>query len=1164
MNGDEDGDERAAAHTPSTAMSVTNPRRRHSKQEDAKPVNTVTVNVSVAATADVDAAINEEAASIHSSSLPPHHPDRHLTHSHSQTSSHSQSQPRSVHVAVANTSRSMPDTNGDHDHDHGNNSSRIQLRDSSNSSRSSSSVKTNNSSLSLSSPSMTPSESQKQIQDVDLDTIECSPHPSRAFAYCSYWFRRAMSYTRDRLSPSRIRRDWRPKHSYRAKLVACVTFGFLLFFLLYYFDSFAASVSGYGRPMAITCFATAWDFSGCGLNGADCQPFESEQWTALRCPHRCKFDVTEESVIGGGGGIYRADSRICAAALHAGVIDDDEKGGCFLYRPAGQQAFFEGGTTSNGISSLSFRSWFPGSLTFSRVDSRYCSQFSVAILFLGVGWLFLLVLLRPPPMLTWMALLVWGFWYVLFSMHDRDTAEELVWVGLMRLPLLLGVGYMLFLAGPRFTLFVTEDEARATSEKQPWRWCSVMRCLRRRQVRSSSESRRDHAPHPSRELQHHTRHGNPTTNHVLVQQQSASESAAHVAPRPMLDEEEERYNIQSPTGNPLEVSAPEACFSPSMMAPHDRVATRAMAPSADIHSPPLSPGIHLDRRSSERRHDKPLLDKRTGLELSAPLISPHGIGSFASPSSSPSPSRSPDARGDYLPPHADLRRRQSTQLPHAETRLAVSSAKDGPGQGHSIASSSTSTAGKRKLVPRLWYDVYFLYVLPFLLFLHFTLIIHIPGISDIDLDANFFNHGAGGILLIVFVCLALLVLVVYHMKMAFSINILFRYLLYYFYVAAFIIFVSILFYSSARFHLHHVMAGVLLVPISRFPSRVSLVFQACSAAIFVNGLALWGWEGGWDVLPTPVPAVWNPANRAPKLYVFNQTDESVMLAWRFYPPSSDAIGTQLELNDVEILHSTDFESSYGGGNATGAPIDPEEAVQNSKLLRVRVESKNGAKTLSTLSDSASASSSTSAYEQLQFHLQWPDHVPTVSMPYVAEQLASTPSPSPSSSAGVARRPSRYYAAHAHIVEPHSRRRGMQKWTKKITGEDQLAGPNDGDDDEMDLLALLVGDSSTSAENERHPSHASQSFLLASSRSSFASSPSPSFSTESHPPGTSSSNPFLPLHIGNVTLPYYLYKLDNLLPDTPYLIRAAYIMQGGWLYAGSTVQFRTATHTNADG
>ncbi|KAL1878889.1 hypothetical protein Plec18167_004184, partial [Paecilomyces lecythidis] len=124
----------------------------------------------------------------------------------------------------------------------------------------------------------------------------------------------------------------------------------------------------------------------CGMNGDSCRPFDNSSF-AFRCSAGCKSTIVLEPyavgaqeinyqslVIGGTpgdhpsqGGIYRGDSFICAAAMHAGLIDD-EKGGCGVLHRAGQQTDF-GSVKKHGISSIPFPSHFPLSFYFGREAS---------------------------------------------------------------------------------------------------------------------------------------------------------------------------------------------------------------------------------------------------------------------------------------------------------------------------------------------------------------------------------------------------------------------------------------------------------------------------------------------------------------------------------------------------------------------------------------------------------------------------------------------------------------------------------------------------------------------------------------------------------------------------------------------------------------------------
>lgn len=103
-----------------------------------------------------------------------------------------------------------------------------------------------------------------------------------------------------------------------------------------------------------------------------CEPF-SNRFAAFQCPANCVRDgvVTgkphfagEREIVGQplviGGPIYRGDSYICPAAVHAGVIDD-ATGGCGVAKYMGMTNSFPG-YYMNDIDSIDVQTYFP--LTF--------------------------------------------------------------------------------------------------------------------------------------------------------------------------------------------------------------------------------------------------------------------------------------------------------------------------------------------------------------------------------------------------------------------------------------------------------------------------------------------------------------------------------------------------------------------------------------------------------------------------------------------------------------------------------------------------------------------------------------------------------------------------------------------------------------------------------
>lgn len=122
------------------------------------------------------------------------------------------------------------------------------------------------------------------------------------------------------------------------------------------------------------------------MNGSRCRPF-SASTLAFRCPANCAgtkllepHTVGNETlhyrqlVVGGpqpdmpaAEAVYRADSFICQAAIHAGVTTD-ALGGCGVAQLRGAAHSFVS-STRNGIRSVGFPSTFPKSFSFVELSS---------------------------------------------------------------------------------------------------------------------------------------------------------------------------------------------------------------------------------------------------------------------------------------------------------------------------------------------------------------------------------------------------------------------------------------------------------------------------------------------------------------------------------------------------------------------------------------------------------------------------------------------------------------------------------------------------------------------------------------------------------------------------------------------------------------------------
>ena len=131
------------------------------------------------------------------------------------------------------------------------------------------------------------------------------------------------------------------------------------------------SKTNFSRPGSITC----------GVNGENCRPFHHRTF-AFRCPATCQATIiSTPETIGGreinyqnvvvGGSMqlnhakvptYRGDSFICAAAIHAGLLDG-RYGGSGIVSLIGEQKNFPS-VESNGISSIEFGPSFPVAFSF--------------------------------------------------------------------------------------------------------------------------------------------------------------------------------------------------------------------------------------------------------------------------------------------------------------------------------------------------------------------------------------------------------------------------------------------------------------------------------------------------------------------------------------------------------------------------------------------------------------------------------------------------------------------------------------------------------------------------------------------------------------------------------------------------------------------------------
>jgi hypothetical protein len=188
-------------------------------------------------------------------------------------------------------------------------------------------------------------------------------------------------------------------------------------------------------PSFYSCTTTYWlQNTQCGLNGQDCEPFYQNTSIAFRCPASCAGTVLGAGravgsevpewvplIVGGGDerGIYRGDSWVCAAAIHAGLFTSDS-GGCGQMWLAGSYADYIG-STANGLTSEGFNSSFPISYFFEeQTTSSHCTDTRERIYILDTVLSGFTGLVLQPASLVWFYIMICvGFWHLNFASEPR-------------------------------------------------------------------------------------------------------------------------------------------------------------------------------------------------------------------------------------------------------------------------------------------------------------------------------------------------------------------------------------------------------------------------------------------------------------------------------------------------------------------------------------------------------------------------------------------------------------------------------------------------------------------------------------------------------------------------------------------------------------------------
>lgn len=207
-------------------------------------------------------------------------------------------------------------------------------------------------------------------------------------------------------------------------------------------SAFASDIPGYGSPVRIQCTDRFWsNGNGCGLNGDLCRPFDNSS-IAFRCPANCqRVEVVNPHAVGDqeinyrplviGGPtdrgdspvdtIYRGDSFICGAAIHAGFVSD-QIGGCGVVSLVGEQSNFPS-IKQNHISSIGFDSYFPKSFSFVQGTASKCRDLRWPLLAVSLTFTTLLSLFTTSPAVFFPSVYIGIFFHVALASDPPNLTD---------------------------------------------------------------------------------------------------------------------------------------------------------------------------------------------------------------------------------------------------------------------------------------------------------------------------------------------------------------------------------------------------------------------------------------------------------------------------------------------------------------------------------------------------------------------------------------------------------------------------------------------------------------------------------------------------------------------------------------------------------------------
>jgi hypothetical protein len=180
----------------------------------------------------------------------------------------------------------------------------------------------------------------------------------------------------------------------------------------------------------ISCQASIMT-KGCGFNAQNCEPFSKE--FVVKCPSKCAMKRAWTPIFVGKQGVqytsfvvgdqfYRGDSWICQAALHQGIITDDQ-GGCVMVEMSPSRGETFPSSTKNGITSFEFNATYPGVVRLRKPASSFaCGDMTIPAQVVFGLMLCILPLFGPSKLHLYNAMSLWVFAFWGFLSADVSNA----------------------------------------------------------------------------------------------------------------------------------------------------------------------------------------------------------------------------------------------------------------------------------------------------------------------------------------------------------------------------------------------------------------------------------------------------------------------------------------------------------------------------------------------------------------------------------------------------------------------------------------------------------------------------------------------------------------------------------------------------------------------